>query len=316
MSGRNGSRGRSGAIAFIEAMLLITVVFFLRALPFPAALAAGRGLGRLGWWIGGRRKKIALHNLRCAFGHRLDEREISKLARESYRRLGMTAVEGLVLPRWLDDPRFIAGLELEGPIEELERRHKAGEPFLLVSGHLGAWELLLPLLVKRGWNLALISRPLKNRWIHRWLRRHRTTMVPTIIDPAGALPEMGKALRSGCCVALMVDQNDRRGLFVDFLGRPAASTQAVGVLTRRYRTEVVYLQARRLVPGLCYRIRFEIGRDLDPDSDGIREHVAEVTRRCSNRIEAMVRESPADWLWVHQRWKTRPDGSREIIAPK
>ena len=303
-------------MAFLEAALLVSVATILKVLPLPVALAVGRTLGRLGWWMGGRRRRVTLNNLRCSFGHRLDDREIRQLARESYIRLGMTAVEGLVLPRWLDDPRFVAGIEYSGPIEELERRHKAGESFLLVSGHLGAWELLLPLLVNRGWDIGLISRPVKNPWVHRWLRRHRHSMVPMILDPSGALPEMGQALRSGCCVALLIDQNDRGGFFTDFLGRPAGSTQAVGVLTRRYRCQVVYLQARRLVPGRRYRISFEIGSNLQFESEGVREHVAEVTRRCSSRIEAMVKESPADWLWMHQRWKTRPDGSREIVPSK
>ena len=303
-------------MALLEAGFLILFVTIHKALPLSWALAAGRGIARIGWWLGGRRKRVTLNNLRSSFGHRLDEKEIRKIARESYSRLGMTAVEGLVLPRWLDDPRFADGIEFSGPIEELERRHKGGEPFLLVSGHLGAWELLLPVLVKRGWDIALISRPVKNRWIHRWLRRHRHSMLPRIIDPSGALPEMGRALRGGCCVALLVDQNDRGGFFTDFLGRPAGSTQAVGVLTRRYRCQVVYLQARRLDPGRRYRIGLEIGRNLEMESEGVRDHVEQVTRRCSQRIEAMVLESPADWLWMHQRWKTRPDGSREIVPLK
>jgi KDO2-lipid IV(A) lauroyltransferase len=122
---------------------------------------------------------------------------------------------------------------------------------------------------------------------------------------------MGQALSEGTSLALLIDQNDRDGVFVPFLGREAATTPAIGVLTRRYKVPVIYLQARRIVAGKRYSLRCEEARL--PWGDDIRSHVQEVTQLATARIESMVRETPADWLWMHQRWKVRPDGQREKL---
>ena len=130
----------------------------------------------------------------------------ARVARESWRRVALSAVEALQIRRWLADPTFHERIDWVGPWEEIERRHRAGEPFLLVSGHLGPFEVVLPTLVHRGWRIDLLSRHIKNGYVHKMMHWLRSGTVPGILDPSGALPEMGRSLRAGRCLAMLVDQ--------------------------------------------------------------------------------------------------------------
>ena len=304
-------RQRSGFIALVGALSAALFCFPLAFLPAKLACFYARVLARFGWIFAHRRRRVTLSNLRNVYGSVWTEKKIRKVGLESWRRVSMSAVEALQIGSWLQNPDFRERIVWSGPWYEVEQRQRSGEAFLLVSGHLGPFEIILPSLVQRGWRIGLLSRPVKNLYIHRMLDWIRRGTVPTILDPAGALPEMGRALGEGTSIALLVDQNDRSGIFVPFLGREAGTTSSIGVLTRRYRVPVVYLQARRIEAGRRYRLTCEIA-DL-PWGEDIRSHLDQVTRSVSDRIEKMVREVPADWLWMHQRWKARPDGGREIL---
>ncbi len=305
------SRQKRGPLSLISALVSLLFVLPLAFLPSTWACRIARLMAIPAWAVAGRRRRITLSNLRHVYGHRWSEARIHEVALESWKRIAVSAVEALQIGRWIQDPTFQDELVWTGPWQQLERRQQQGEAFLLVSGHQGPFEVILPILVARGWSIGLLSRPVKNGYIDSWLGWLRRGTVPHILDPTGALPAMGKALDDGISLALLIDQNNRDGLFVPFLGRKAGTTSSVGVLTRRYKVPVVYLQARRIVEGKRYRMHCEIA-DL-PWGDGIRSHVEEVTAAATARIEAMVRENPADWLWMHQRWKVRPDGQREIL---
>ncbi len=304
-------RQRHGPVALLGACLTAILCLPMWLLPGSLGCRYARLLARPAWLLAHRRRRVTLSNLRHAFGSTFSEKKIRRVGLESWRRVAMSAVEALQIGRWLENEDFQRRLIWKGPWQQLEQRHLAGESFLLVSGHLGPFEIILPLLVHRGWRIGLLSRPVKNAYLHSWLDWIRRGTVPTILDPSGALPEMGRALNAGTSIALMVDQNDREGIFVPFLAREAGTTPAIGVLTRRYRVPVVYLEARRIEPGRTYRLTCEIA-DL-PRGENIRSHLDLVTRAVTGRIETMVREVPADWLWMHQRWKARPDGNREIL---
>ncbi len=304
-------RQRRGIFAFVEALVAVVLCWPLALFPASWACFYARLLARPAWFLAHRRRRVTLSNLRYVYGDRWSEKKIRKVGLESWRRVALSAVVALQIRGWLQNPDFRQRIDWQGPWDELERRQKSGEGFLLVGGHLGPFEILLPALMQRGWRIGLLSRPIKNAYIHFCLDWVRRGNIPTILDPAGALPQMGKSLKEGTSIAMLVDQNQRKGIYVPFLGREAGSTPALGVLTRRYGVSVVYLAARRIKPGHGYRISCEIA-DL-PWGDDVGSHVDQVTRCVSHRIETMVKEVPADWLWMHQRWKSRPDGSREVL---
>ena len=308
---RSKPRQRHGLLAWFSALGTLLVVLPLAWLPASLACGFARMLAVPAWFLARRRRKVTLSNLRHAFGSTWSEKKIHSVGLESWRRVAVSAVEAIQIQHWLQDPRFVDSVIWSGPWDQLDQRQKQGEAFLLVSGHQGPFEVILPLLVQRGWRLGLLSRPVKNAYIDGIMKWLRGATVASILDPAGALPEMGRALRSGTSLALLIDQNTRDGVFVNFFGRAAATTPSIGVLTRRYQVPVIYLQARRLEAGKRYRIHCEIA-DL-PWGEDIRSHVLQVTAATTTRIESMIRETPADGLWLHQRWKVRPDGTREIL---
>lgn len=276
-------------------------------LPAPAAAWIGRRLGDILWIALPRRRRVALDNLRHAFPA-MSERERRRIARRSCQHLGLVFVElCAVLARPLD--AALARLTLEGT-EHLERAVAAHGRAVLVTAHLGNWEMLSVAARLTPWPLAVVVRPLDASWLNRLAERLRSKAGVELIDKRQALRPVLRALSEGRLVGILLDQNAsrREGVFVPFFGRPASTSRSVAVLALRTRTPVVPIFARREPDG---RHRIAIHPPLDPPPRGSGETaVAELTARCTAAIEAAIRESPDQWLWIHGRWRTRPPEPR------
>ena len=194
---RSRKRHQYGPAALLGALLGGLVAAPLAFLPAKWACLFARGLAVPAWWLATRRRRVTLSNFRYAYGHLWSEKKIRTVALESWKRVAVSAVEALQIRKWLADPQFHDRIVWSGPWEELESRHRDGESFLLVSGHLGPFEMVLPTLVHKGWRIGLLSRRIKNGYVHAAMNALRAGTVPEILDPAGALPGNGTCASIG-----------------------------------------------------------------------------------------------------------------------
>lgn len=267
---------------------------------------AGRFLGAIAWRILRTERRRAVEHLALAFPEETIRRR-EEIAREVFRHLGIVLVEVL---------RIVggAGGELVGRVrwvgrERLEEAAARGKGVVLVTGHCGNWELLGAATVAAGFPLTVVARGMKDPGLEeRALElRKRGGMATAVRDTAGSARALLGALRSGGCLGVLIDQDiDAEGEFVPFFGRAAWTPAGAAVLALRRGAPLLPILSRRIGPGLH---EIEVFDELVPDAGlSDREAAADLTARASAVIEAWIRRDPAQWVWMHRRWKRRPPG--------
>lgn len=265
-----------------------------------AATALGRGL----YAVDRRHRERALGHLRTAFPE-LSPEQVEDLARRSFEHFVKLAVEVCFTPRLLHTDNWSRHVRLGsiGPAAELLN---AGKPAIMLTGHLGNWEVLGTILAILGYPLHAIARPIDNPLVNDWLVDIRQRRGTRIITKWNATDQMVEVLRGGGVLAFIADQNaGDRGIFVPFFGRLASTYKSIALLAITEQVPVICGYARRLEG----RFQFEFGvSDLIHPGDwaGCDDPIYYITARYMHAIESMVRLAPEQYLWMHRRWKSRP----------
>lgn len=297
----------------LEHGLFRIVTGALALLPEDVVSWLGRGTARLLIRLSGRRRRILHDNLARAFPEK-DPEELRRIARESVETLGAAFVEFLEVTRWSRED-LQARVSYEG-VENLAAARARGKGVILLSAHFGSWELGALAAGLLGEPIASVVRPLDNPLLEEELVRRRRRFGNDVIAKRDALREMLRAMRRNETVAILLDQNVAPGeaTFVPFFGRPAATTTSVALLQRKTDAAVVPVFTWPEGGGR-YRLVFEtpIFAEEVASGEGSRpEQVRRATARYAQVIEEAIRKRPAAWLWLHNRWKTRPEGEEGI----
>jgi KDO2-lipid IV(A) lauroyltransferase len=302
---RRPSRVRHG----LEHACFAAATGLLAVFPRGSASRLGRRAAGLLLRLLGHRRRILLENLARAFPEKSGE-ERRKIARESVETLGAASFEFLDVSRWsLEDLRERVAFE---GVENLEAARARGKGVILLSAHFGNWELGGLAAGQLGEPIALVVRPIDNPLIEAEIARRRSRFGNRVIAKREALREMLRAMRQNETVAILIDQNvlPEEAVFVPFFGRLAATTPSVALLQRKTGAAVVPVFTWPDGDGR-YRLGFEkpiLADEFASAASGRAEQVRLATARYTEVTEKAVRKQPAAWLWLHNRWKTRPTG--------
>jgi Kdo2-lipid IVA lauroyltransferase/acyltransferase len=252
---------------------------------------------------------VALANVEQAFPD-LAVAERRRLARRSWQHLGMTVVE---LARLLARPlqATLDELAFEG-LEHLDGVMKAHGRVLVLTAHLGNWEYLSAAARLAGYPLAIVVRPLDSPTLDVLAADLRRKTGAMLIEKRGALRPVLEALRRGGMVGILLDQNAarREGVFVPFFGRAASTSRSIALLSIRTGTPVIPIFIRREGPGRhLVLVAPPLARPAVNDPE---QAVVELTARCTQAIETAIRSMPEQWLWSHERWRTRPPAGASV----
>ena len=292
----------------LEARGAAIVQALVRPLPRRWALAVGRALGRLLADLDPRHVAIAAENLRQAFPQ-WDETRRLRTARAVYAHFGQTLVDIL----WMaDQPRErLLSLIVEEGREHVDRARAAGRGVVYVSAHFGNWEFYALAFGWMGETVGMVARPLDNPALEARLTAFRTRSGNSVISKRRALQDVLRRLRQGAGVAILVDQNvqEQDGIFVEFFGRPAATTTVAAALAVKTGCALVPVHCEARPDG---RYTFVYSRPVEWTTTGSREaDIARLTQELTTEIESWVRARPDQWLWMHRRWKTQPRPASE-----
>jgi KDO2-lipid IV(A) lauroyltransferase len=272
-------------------------------------MAAARGLGDLLYRFDRRHRGVAERNLRLAIGG--PPQEIRRLARASFVYLAEVGAEFLLLPRIFGrgGAPFLERCRVEG-FEALEPFRAKGRGVLFVTGHVGSFEVIGAAGSLLGYPLRAIARRFKNPLLDREVRRVREAWGQRILPRRGGLRALVEALRRGECAGFLLDQNERkRPIFLPVFGRIAACDRSVAALARRLDLPVAVVYCVREGPGWRYRMVLEevllSERGVDPD-----EADRDLTLRVQQSLERIVLRHPDRYLWLHDRYRTRPPEER------
>lgn len=286
---------------FYFAMILFKLVAFpLSLLPRKLFLALGHGLGALLLRLGFR-VAIVRANLELAFPEwSFEKRE--ELLREHYRELG---VLGLEMLRWFY--RFDRFLERYSRVEGGENLKAAlaeGKGVFVMTAHLGNWEVLAASGYEHfGTKVTMVTKELSPAWLHRMVQVIRSLVGVEMACEPRTMPAILRALKKKEIVGFVMDQYAGApvGARVPFFGKPVGSHTALATLALRGNTPVVPAIAIR-EPSGRYRLRFEQALPLEQREDPEQAVLAN-TALFVRHTESWVREFPAQWLWIHRRWK-------------
>ena len=268
------------------------------ALPLQFLFAVGQILGSGAWLVSRKYRRLAERNVAIAFANEKSSRELRRLVRHHFRRLGANLLCGVKLTQ-MPPEKILQRVTVEN-IESMDSRFRAGVPVVLVLSHLGIWELfaqLMPKFVGYVRNASVYQR-LGNRFIDAHVRRTRSQTGLELFDRKDGFQPVIDLLRSGGGVGVLSDQHaGDHGLWVPFFERLASTSPLPGLLAKRTRAAVI--AAAVYTTG---RARWRMVFTERFDQTGA--SVATLTSKINEVIEQQIRFAPEDWFWVHNRWKT------------
>lgn len=271
-------------------------------------LQSARGIGSLMYRVDGRHRQRAEVNIRRCLPDLPPDR-VREVAERSMQHFIQLGAEVMFTPRLVTFDSWPHRVRIANLAHAL-RVMLDDRPTVMVTGHFGNWELLGYALATVGLDLDAIARPIDNPLINRWLLGVRQRQGMRVITKWGATDRMAHVMNTGGMLGFIGDQNaGDRGLFVPFFNRLASAYKSIGLLAMRYNAPVICGYARRLGG----RFEYEMGATdvIEPDDWADQpDPLYYLTARYARAIESMVRMDPAQYLWVHRRWKSRPPHER------
>jgi KDO2-lipid IV(A) lauroyltransferase len=267
----------------------------------------GQALGELAYRLGWR-TRVVEEQIGRAYPDR-DEEWVQQTAKACYRHLGR---EWLTVPyftrRGLEEVRRRL-VEFEGR-EVLAAAYEEGRGVVIVTGHLGNWELAGSALAAFGYPVDAVMQGMMNPYIGGFIRDVRQRNGMGLIDRALAWDRLRESLAAKRLLAFVADQDAReKGVFVPFFGRPASTNRAPALLALRAGAPFLVGGAQRVGPREYHGWMVRID---PPDGVEVGEQVYDMTKRWVEELERRVRLYPEQYFWHHKRWKSIPPGTEPV----
>jgi Kdo2-lipid IVA lauroyltransferase/acyltransferase len=279
-------------------------------LPRPLARAFGISLAWAVYSLHGRLRRVGMRNLALAFpGKTVKER--GRILRGEFTSMGRQLAEVCQFPKYT--LKNVEQVVVYDGLENYEKAYARGKGVLFLTAHFGGWEVSAFTHSMHGHWMHVVMRPMDNAYLDGLIRQYRTMHGNQMVDKDDFVRGLLSAMKAGEAVGILMDTNmtPPQGIFVDFFGIPACT--ASGLARIALRTDAA------VVPGFTiwdsslgkYRLRFDPAVEL-VRTGGLEADIQANTQVFTSIIEKYVRKYPEQWLWVHRRWKTRPEGEKPL----
>ncbi|MCX7981283.1 MAG: lysophospholipid acyltransferase family protein [Syntrophales bacterium] len=259
-------------------------------------------LALLFYYLFPRHRLITLHNLVRAFPDKSIQ-DLEILARRVFKNLGIIVSEFFDLPS-ITKENFSHWVEFEG-LEHFYEAKSAGKGVIASVSHFGNWEMMAVTFAVAVEPLTILYRPLDNPYLNEIVTFVRTRPGNTLLTKEGSMRKALKALYNGQVLCILNDQNVdvREGVFVDFFGRPACTGTGLATLAMLSSAPILPVFMPRLSSGK-YRMIF-LPPFIAEDTGNYERDLEVNTQRITKILEDKITQYPDQWLWLHQRWKTK-----------
>ncbi len=296
---------RKNIVRFFSWFGLSVCSSVIRFIPPRSLYGFARGVSFMAYRFAAKQRRIALDSLSVAFGKEKTPAQIEKIARDCFTFMAKSGVELVFLT---DKPLLLKKRVILEGRENLDRALSAGKGAILVSAHFGNFPLLLACLAVEGYPAAGIMKPMHDARIEKiFLKKREKFGVKTIYSqPRDACVNATiQALRNNELVFIPIDQNfGTGGVFVNFFGKKAATAAGPVILAQRTGAALLPCFIVRQ-PNDTHKIIFEPALELVPGRDA-QDTVVINIQRLTDIIERYIRMYPAEWGWIHRRWKRQP----------
>lgn len=285
------------------------LIFVSNLMPRKVWLAFCGMLGRIAYAFATKTRELSIAHLGLAYSKEKSLREIVELSKEMFTMLGRNAGDILrarAVRTLADLDRFIVVHDYEN----FEYANAKGKGVIFLTCHLGAFDLQITVMSLRGLKPNIIGTPLKDDRLNELLFDYRNAYGAVAIERGKETLRLIKALKRGGAVAILIDQDTRvKSRFVDFFGMQAATPVGAAILAMKTGAAVVPTYIHLGEDNLQHMyILPEIPLVLSGDDE---QDMITNTQNYTRFIEDQVRKHPSQWVWMHERWKTRP--GEEIV---
>lgn len=289
-----------------RSVLLTGLLRLLSFIPLGPALRLGALLGGLAARLLGDTRRLAVRHLTLAFPEKSDaERE--EIARRMFVHLGMMAME--ITSIGSIAPQLTSYMETDGR-ELLGAALAKGKGIVFVTGHVGNWELMARVVAKVGAPVSAIAKRGGDARAMRLIEGWRAEGAVTTLwrEDASTARALLKVFKENRVLGILVDQDTNvQGVWVPFFGRPAWSPRGPADLALRSGAPILVGTSHRRSERPGDGLKFEVVEiPYDPKPADKEAEVLRITAACQSVLEAAIRRHPADWVWMHDRWKTQP----------
>src|ERR1700757_3968996 len=282
----------------------------LGTLPRPLARAFAIAISQLVYLLHFRLRQVGMRNLAMAFPEK-SVAERKRILRGEFTSLGRELAELCQFPRYT--PENVDEVVVYDGLENYERAYARGKGGVFLTGNFGAWELSAFAHSLHGHRVNIVMRPMDNPYLDSLLQQYRTMHGNKVVPKDDFVRGLLAAMKCGETVGILMDTNmtPPQGVFVDFFGIPACTASGLARIALRTDSAVV--------PGFTiwdetlgkYRLRFDPAIEL-VRTGNLEADIIANTQKFTKVIEDYVRKYPEQWLWVHRRWKTRPEGESPL----
>jgi len=287
-----------------EYYALQVISVFVRWLPRQTALAFGRFIGRLSMWMVRSRYRIAKENMGVAFPE-LSAAEIETNIRKNFEHIGMSGVEMLRLDMFKPGSDDLQRYFEFSDLDHLESAIALNKGVIILTGHLGFWEVGQFVFPELGIPFDVVAKPMKNQLSDHFFEELRTSFGTGIINSRKGARRILKSLQQQRVVGVLLDQHisPPGSVVTEFFGRKAYTTSAITTLAMKYQIPIV--------PLFCLRQednRYKVWAEpmLILPNNG-KNSLIENTQKLTNIIETAIRKDVTQWFWMHKRWRVKPD---------
>ncbi len=287
-------------LEFIALKILYKVV---NLLPWKVNYWLADRLGELGYIFVGKRRRLTIDNLSRAFKEQYNKKEIKRLAINTFRNFGKSMIEFISLPK-INKNNIDNFVTIKG-LENIDEAKKRGKGVIMLSGHIGNWELMGKALTLKGYSFNVIVRRQKNVLVEELIEQQRNEFKFKTLAHTIPPQEIIRLLKNNEIIGMIGDQDaGKSGVFVDFFGRPASTP--IGPVIFAMRSGAV------LIPFFDIRgennhhqIIIESPYQLSRTSN-MKNDIMENTQKLTKNLESYIRQYPEQWFWLHNRWATKP----------
>jgi len=301
-----GKRIKYGALYW----LVRSLIFIANVFPRKAWLKFCGFLGKIAYNIVSDAREKTILNLGFAYSSEKSSREIVEMSKDVFKMLGRNGGEIIraIKVKTLDDLDKI--LVTHG-YENFEAARAKGKGVIFLTCHLGAFDLQITNMALRGLKPNIIGTPLKDERLNDLLFNYRNAYGAVAVERGRETLRLIKALKSAGQVAILIDQDTKvKSRFVNFFGTPAATPVGAAILA--IKTGAAIVPTYVYLDETDWKQHMHILPEIPTVITGDDEHdMVENTRVYTKFIEDTIRKYPTQWVWMHERWKTRP--GEEIV---
>lgn len=301
---------------YIKEFLYYSFALFIRILarylPHKAMLVVGTVLANLVFEFSANEKRKVYEQLRSRLGL-TNPRAIAEIARKCFQHWGKSVIEVMRFPT-LTREKVNRLVTVEGR-RHLDEALTAGQGVVLLTAHFGNWELMGATLTLNGYPLNVIAREVRSKHLEQLVKAHRDVVGMRVIYRGASVKQGMRCLQRNEILAILADLDTQTdGVFVDFLGSLAYTPYGPVAIAMKTHALVVPAFIIRQ-PDDSHRIVIE--QPLQLQLTGQKERDIQInTQLFTKVIESYVRRYPEQWIWMHQRWKTRPSTDKNRKAGK